>query len=288
MNYYEHYKWISQCHCFEGLKPWKTVVFFGGIHWNEPSWIEALATVVKDLKQWVATLLSWKLIIVTHWNIQAISDNKRYLDYDMNRLFSSSIDLKQSSEHTRASELMHIIDEADIFIDLHSTSNPSKPFLFCEKEDYAYMKDLWIEYIVVWWSTLENAIVWDTETYARSKGAISCTYESWSHTSPMWTYNALELIYRILQKEKMIIWWAQIKSTKQYHIQIEWVYKTINSSFRYIIPIENFQKIPSWTLLWYDGSSPVYIKNDCVLVLPKAESAIKQWKEAFFRWTVLD
>jgi succinylglutamate desuccinylase len=59
-------------------------------------------------------------------NKPAIELNKRFVDFDLNRILGVS---GSSPEHSRANELATLLETADFFIDLHQTIQPTKsPF----------------------------------------------------------------------------------------------------------------------------------------------------------------
>ena len=70
-------------------KPGPTVVFFGGIHGNEPAGVAALTEVTKTLKCEGAALDKGSLIGI-RGNLPALLQKERFLDHDLNRIWSRS------------------------------------------------------------------------------------------------------------------------------------------------------------------------------------------------------
>ena len=68
------------------------------------------------------------------------------MEYNLNRLFTQEILNYQgnSYEKNRAKSIAEQMnrEKYDFILDLHSTSNPSVPFLFCEKQNLQYFQTL--------------------------------------------------------------------------------------------------------------------------------------------------
>lgn len=118
-----------------------TLICFGGLHGNELAGIKGLANVISELRAKNLRL---------NGNFYAIAGNKtalekevRFIDSDLNRLWTHQ-DIQvirneqslQSSEQREQKELLSVITEIlnrhdgpFIFIDFHTTSSATKPFI---------------------------------------------------------------------------------------------------------------------------------------------------------------
>ncbi|MGY5850794.1 succinylglutamate desuccinylase [Salegentibacter sp. F14] len=109
----------------------------GGVHGNEPSGIEALERVFAELKK-TSPEIEGTLIGVSG-NKEALNQNKRYLEEDLNRTWTEE-NIKQKKKETHEQrEMWEIIEvleqypESDFtkryFLDCHTTSSPSLPYI---------------------------------------------------------------------------------------------------------------------------------------------------------------
>ena len=122
----------------EGHKKGPTMVFFGGIHGNETAGVFALNHVFGELN---AKHISGTLYAITG-NTEALRQNKRYLNHDLNRLwFQERIEEIQGKTQLKTEEaellelfkIIHDILDTETgpfyFIDFHTTSSKTIPFI---------------------------------------------------------------------------------------------------------------------------------------------------------------
>lgn len=152
----------------------KVALITAGIHGNEVGTLPAFLEFAKNLK------IQDGCVIMALGNIDALKENKRYLDEDMNRLFSE-ID-RNTSERKRAGEIKQLIDMADYHLDLHQTIEPTQhPF-------YLLRPHIRAESFASLLGVTDMAIMTDTKkgvqkgymtsgAYAYSKGLLSVTLE---------------------------------------------------------------------------------------------------------------
>jgi len=281
----QNYKNINSAYLFDTKIQWKTIVIFSWIHWDEISWIFATKKFINEIDSWNILLNSWRLIIVTNCNEIAIKNVLRYDKKNLNRLF---FNWKKwdTYEEKRSDELMKILDEADYFLDLHSTSWPSIPFLFSEEKNFGFAKQLWISHIIWWWAELENWLIsWDTENYVNNIWWVWFTFEAGNHDAPDWWKNAYQMILNFLSSLNIIDKKYFIKIwDKQLFIKMTDFYNAKSNIFKYNVSTENFSKIEKWTFIWTDNNEKVFAKEDMILVMPKDEKVIEKGIEVFFIW----
>lgn len=281
----ENYKNIEGAYIFDSWKVWKIITIFGGIHWDEISWVKASMKLITKLESNNIILNFWKIIIVPKCNKLAVDKWERYIKYNLNRLFFNW-NKWDSYEEKRSEELMCILKQSDYLLDLHSTSWPSIPFLFSEMENMDLAKKLGISHIIWWWWELWNSIVWgDTENYIIKQWWIWFTFEAWNHDNINWVDNAYNMILNFIS----VLWWILNNNIEKIWIwnnvlKVDSVYISKSNKFKYLIPIENFTKILKWTLIWIDDWIKIYAENDMILVMAKKESLVEKWVEVFFIW----
>ncbi|HKZ77153.1 MAG TPA: succinylglutamate desuccinylase/aspartoacylase family protein [Pyrinomonadaceae bacterium] len=119
-----------------------TLIILGGIHGNEPAGVLAAGRVITRLQERKSCLRGE--VILLAGNTRALERNARYIDADLNRLWttenvlktrSDSSVLAETSESCEQRELLVDVEAAierargeAFFIDLHTTSAHGKPF----------------------------------------------------------------------------------------------------------------------------------------------------------------
>jgi succinylglutamate desuccinylase len=99
-------------------------VLFGSlVHGNEVGSLPGILFMISQLAE--GKLKYGGQVTFFLGNVKAALENKRYLDYDLNRSFGRSAVNQETRERKRAQELMTLIDQADIFLDFHQTNRPS-------------------------------------------------------------------------------------------------------------------------------------------------------------------
>ncbi|TEW54148.1 succinylglutamate desuccinylase [Psychromonas sp. RZ22] len=110
----------------------KSVLISAAIHGNETAPVEIIATLVNDILMDRHTLKVRLMIILG--NLEAMRQGKRYLDIDMNRLFSGHFSCYDSNVETRrAATLQQVVadfynkkpTQSKLHFDLHTAIKPS-------------------------------------------------------------------------------------------------------------------------------------------------------------------
>ena len=122
----------------KGTQEGPTMVFFGGIHGNESAGVFALEKVLKTIDQ---TNVKGTIYGITG-NLNALEQGKRYIDADLNRLWTfdqlAMLDMtpKKHSETQEQIDIYNILKDIlktekgpFYFIDLHTTSSKTLPFI---------------------------------------------------------------------------------------------------------------------------------------------------------------
>ncbi|MCS6904382.1 MAG: succinylglutamate desuccinylase/aspartoacylase family protein, partial [Bacteroidia bacterium] len=116
------------------------LLFIAGMHGNEPAGVQALQNFAFFLKQQQPSIRG--RIVGLIGNTKALMQKKRYLDVDFNRIWGCKgknfqfYGPKHAAEYEEFVEIATFIEtllqqpwEEIIFVDLHTTSAPSVPFL---------------------------------------------------------------------------------------------------------------------------------------------------------------
>lgn len=124
----------------QGEAPGPLVLFFAGIHGNEPAGVLALQNVMSELQSGKSKIKGNIYAIVG--NLNALNAGQRYLDEDLNRIWTKQriglLDRKPKllEEEKEMIDLLNLIQQIlqdykgpVYFIDFHTTSGKSYPFI---------------------------------------------------------------------------------------------------------------------------------------------------------------
>lgn len=186
----------------EGNPSGPTVVFFGGIHGNEPSGVFALRTVTEKLKQHNVPLRG--NFVALAGNLTALAEGKRFHAHDLNRLWTDKrmqairngqITAGGPDQDTNEQlELLHEIDALTdahsgpfYFFDLHTTSAPTPPFIFIN--DTLYNRRLATKYPAPVILGIEESIEGPLLSYINTLGYMAVGFEAGQHDAPESIHN---------------------------------------------------------------------------------------------------
>lgn len=178
----------------EGRRPGKTVVAIGAMHGNEPAGVEAVRSVMAQLRR-RGTDLAGKLVGVAG-NMQAIAADRRYLSRDLNRGWTvescrrvSQPRPDETPEDAEQRELLEVFRplEAEsreplVFLDLHSTSGPAAPFSIIS--DVARNRELALPLPIPTLLGLEEILEGVMFGYLVDRGHMGVAVEGGQHEDP--------------------------------------------------------------------------------------------------------
>ena len=187
----------------KGALPGPTLVVVGGMHGNEPSGVQALQTLLEELDG-QEDRFSGELYALAG-NLRALEEGKRFIDYDLNRMWKMGADMRslgkvptayEEKEMLELHELVQQISENRkgplIFLDLHTTSSESAPFLLCG--DTLRNRDFIAKIPVPKILGLDEQLNGPFLSYVNAQGHISIVFEAGQHTSPESYKNHLALL----------------------------------------------------------------------------------------------
>ena len=129
----------------KGDRPGSNIVFIGGMHGNEPTGVLALYHVMRQLEQ-LKPLISGAIYAVVG-NLTALEKGERFIVNDLNRIWQADMVEKARNRDYHPDEIINEVeeqielwgyldnllqtsDEKFYFVDLHTTSVKSEPFIF--------------------------------------------------------------------------------------------------------------------------------------------------------------
>ncbi len=202
----------------EGSESGPVMMFIGGIHGNEPSGVLALQQVFDELES-EQTPIRGRLIGVTG-NLTALAKNARFISKDLNRLWnrdflnhyrsqtgvdkgSTSLDNDHAiAERAEQVELFGLIeplitqDRSTYFIDLHTTSAPSVPFIAIN--DQLNNRSFAMQFPVPTVLGIEEYLEGPLLSYLNDFGPVALAFEAGQHDDPESVRTHKAFIYRAL------------------------------------------------------------------------------------------
>ncbi len=287
----------------EGKTKGPTVVFFGGIHGNEPAGIIALEKVFSRLDE--SELEIKGSVFGIRGNIPALLQRKRYVQKDLNRLWSSEqiakIEKKDRSnlcsEEIELLEIKQIIVELlesqsapFYFIDFHTTSSKTLPFITIN--DALINRKFSEQFPVPLILGIEEYLEGPLLSRMNQLGYISLGFESGQHDEPEAIENSiaffwLTLVFTcLLNKEQVSDYELQFelltKSAMKNADFYEVAYRHILNSkdeFSMLPGFKSFQKVVKGTPLALQNQKEISAKKNGILFMPLYQ---EQGAEGFF------
>lgn len=190
-------------------QPGPTVVAIGGMHGNEPSGVYALRQLVERMEK--SSLLQRGEFIALTGNIRALQSGSRFIDTDLNRMWKLRPDVDELAEVPSVYEavemeaLQKVVDEAIqnrrgplVFLDLHTTSAPSPPFILIGDtlRNRRFVANLKLPVIL----GLEEQLNGPFLSYLNTKGHISMGFEAGQHEDEVSVENHYSLLLLVLEQ----------------------------------------------------------------------------------------
>ena len=239
----------------KGILPGKTVLLLAGVHGNEVCGVKAFDNLIPIIQVERGT------VIFCYANLEAIQQNKRLIETNMNRCFldEQPENVKNTIEGRTAKEIMQLMKKSDILLDIHaSNSIESTPFIIAEPESWEYARIIQFNNITYNWDEYEKGA---TESYmhiAGKKGiAIECGYIN----NPKGQEIAEQTILIVLQKAGAIQGELPEENKKQEVYKIEGLHINKNAPFKKIKEFADFEYISKQTIIGYEGITPIHAEE---------------------------
>lgn len=177
------------------------------VHGNEPSGVEALQEVFKQLNESKASING--TLIGLRGNRAALEKGVRFIDEDLNRTWKPEKIAKQIKETHEEQEMEEIIGILDAelghhrgnktyFLDCHTTSSESAPYMSVQVKNY---NDEWAHrfptYIVRGFSDIVNGSI---DHYFTDRGLTGFTFEAGQHDDPASAKHHQSMVWLILKE----------------------------------------------------------------------------------------
>jgi succinylglutamate desuccinylase len=267
----------NNIHHFVGDKKGKCIVIMAGVHGNERVGVHVIQKLNTLLRQ--EEIIGEVYLILG--NPDAYKNNVRFVDEDMNRLFGKEtleeikkLSFKQLNvEQKRVLELLPILQKADFLLDIHSTINPSVPFVFTENtERHLRMAQCFdVEYIVCNSQNGPKDMNSCTDNFVDRNGGIGLTYESGWHKDEQCFEN-------VLLKAKLFLAYTKATflslkpSPRKLQSKSLLLYKSIipkSDKFYFLKKFKNFETVSAGTIIATDDKKEIYVEQNSYFLFVK-------------------
>lgn len=287
----------------KGKEPGPTLVFFGGIHGNEPSGVEALKNVFSEIENTSLQMQGSMYGILG--NTPALVKDRRFLEQDLNRIWTKNgiHRIKETPAEKRSSEEHELLEILDIindifrnntapfyFIDYHTTSSKTLPFITINDAmiNRKFAKLFPVPVILGIEEYLEGPLL----SYINELGYVSVGFESGQHHTEEAVTNSIAFTWLVMKhsgflcngdQEKYNHHFKQLQSSANSNVDFYEVIEryAINSgdAFEMKPGFESFNFIEKDRLLATNHNKPVYAPQKGILFMPLYQ---KQGEEGFF------
>lgn len=257
----------------KGRKPGPISSIIVGIHGNEVCGMKALDKVLPDLK------IESGILYIIYGNILAIKKNKRFIKFNLNRLFNDKKFLstleKSSAEFNRAQIIKKYLDKSEALLDIHaSTSKNSQPFVICENNAKNIFPYLPFDLVVSGFDKIEPG---GTDYYMNKKGKIGICVECGYLKDRASTDIAVKSIFSFLKARGHVV--GRLNSYKQKKIEMYDLYITKSVNFILAKDYADFEVIPRGQIVAHDDNQDVKVKYKSIILFPN--NCQKEDEEAF-------
>jgi succinylglutamate desuccinylase len=287
----------------QGSAKGPTLLFFGGIHGNEQSGVTALEHIFCELKE--KPLPCNGVVYGIRGNLPALFQGKRFLEKDLNRLWTKNKiekirnkqGLHRSLEETELVILYDLISKIlekeqgpFYFIDLHTTSSKTLPFITINDAliNRRFSKLFPVPIILGIEEYLEGPLL----SFINSKGYVSLGFEAGQHTEEVSIKNSIAFIWLAMTYSRFLSK-AEVPNFKKHHRQLqesaernsnfyEIVYRYhINDSteFRMMEGFRSFEEIGKGVPIAMENDTFIMAETDTIIFMPLYQ---EQGEEGYF------
>ncbi len=281
-----------------------TVVCFGGIHGNEPAGVLALESVFEKMANREYPEAQGTFIGI-RGNLQALTRKRRFLKYDLNRLWGRDRleeiygmqPEDRTAEEKELCELRRLLtwilrkeSPPFYFIDFHTTSSETLPFITIN--DAVINRKFSSLFPVPVILGIEEYLEGPLLSHLNEFGYVCLGFESGQHEDPQAVTNAEDFLWNTLHfagilsdkdlPEARVHLIRLRESAKGDHRFYEIFYRHALEkveTFRMASGFRSFQPLTKGTLLAHDKGNPIYLKKKGILFMPLYQ---KQGEEGFF------
>jgi succinylglutamate desuccinylase len=214
----------------KGAKPGPNMVFIGGMHGNEPTGVLALHRVMRKLET-LTPLISGSVYALVG-NLTALEKGERFIVNDLNRIWQADMVEKARKKDYHPTEMINEVEEQIelwsyidslmgqsqekfYFVDLHTTSVKSEPFIFMSDTlmNRSFIKRMPVPVVIGIEEYLNEPLL----SYVNELGFPSLAFEGGQHTDPESVRNHEAMIWLSLVNGGLMKRVEVPKYKKYYH-----------------------------------------------------------------------
>ena len=286
-----------------GDHPGPTVIAVAGIHGNEPTGIDAIQDVIETLEPLKEHIHG--RFVGLRGNISALESGVRFMEEDMNRLWTTSLldkirrtpfEEQKTADRVQIKELLCILDpimngdEDVVFIDLHTFSGTGGMFAITPKEE-RHM-DLLSQLKIPLIFGIEHNLIGTSMTYVDEAGHLGFAFESGTHGTKEAEINALAGLMILLVASKVIspkklptfgeYYGYLLEKVEDFPHKADFVYKhVIEAGDEFVMNpgFQNFDSVEKGDWLATDRQGKIEAQASGYLLMPLYQ---KQGNDGFF------
>jgi len=274
------------------------VFITAAVHGNEPSGVQALQEVFKQLRAANASING--TLIGLRGNRGALEKGVRFIDEDLNRTWKPKKIAKQIKDTHEELEMEEIIEILDMelahhrghrayFLDCHTTSSQSAPYMSVQvKNDNDKWAHRFPTYIVRGFSDIVNGSI---DHYFTGRGLTGFTFEAGQHDDPESAKHHQSMIWLMLKEAcdldlSSIATYPQCVESIQNDAPDQKTFEIIHrheikegDEFKMEPGFDNFQKISKGELLATNNEKEITSTWDAYIFMPLYQG---QGNDGFF------
>ncbi len=282
------------------------LIVMGAIHGNEPAGVNALRTVLGQLKEWNLPIMGELIGVVG--NLRALSQQKRYIEADLNRQWGMEnvLRIQQTANHELLKQedleqkellelLAHILPtnrnrRRVVLLDLHTTSAKGVAYTIATSigASRTLAEDLGVPVIL----DLDKAISGTTLNYFSEMELESFCFEAGQHDDENSVTRTISAIWQMLVSVGCIDS-SKLPLFDDYKMVLHELGENLAGTVRYkyrhaiqprdrfkmIAGFDNFQAIQKGQLLAHDRDGAIYAPFSGIMLMPLYQA---QGKDGFF------
>jgi predicted deacylase len=278
----------------KGDKPGPNLVFIGGMHGNEPTGVLALHRVMEQLHQ-LKPLISGNIYALVG-NLTALERGERFIVNDLNRIWQADKVERALKRDYHPDEVINEVEEQIelwayidkllkesnqkfYFVDLHTTSVKSEPFIFMSDTlmNREFIKKMPVPVVIGIEEHLDEPLL----SYVNDLGFPSLAFEGGQHTDPESVRNHEAMIWLSLVNGGLMKKMEVPKYAKHYHQLYhategnKKVYEIRmrlglqpGDKFKMLTGFENFQKVKKGQTLAYLNNHELKANENARIFMP--------------------
>lgn len=286
-----------------GENPGPTIIAVAGIHGNEATGIDAIQDVIETLEP-LKEHINGRFLGL-RGNLTALRKSVRFVDEDMNRLWTTSLldkirrtpfDEQKTADRVQIKELLCILDpimeteEEVIFIDLHTFSGTGGMFAITPKDERHL--DLLSQLKIPLIFGIEHDLIGTSMEYVDEAGHLGFAFESGTHGTKEAEINALAGLMILLVSSRVISakklpdfggYYAYLaEKVEEFPHKTDFVYKHVieeGDEFEMNPGFQNFDTVEKGDWLATDRQGKIEAQASGYLLMPLYQ---KQGNDGFF------